>query len=118
MITVLCIGSLMGRFCTIFTGNRSRCLRRERCWADCTLLECPWSVAVARLLIKKNVDVNLQGRIGVTAPHRAASRGSEAMVHWLLENGANASLKDADNWKPLHGTCVKQHTDVGAVAVR
>ena len=49
------------------------------------------------------LDVNAQSKDGESALHVACDRGSrDVIVELLLENGANAQLKDETGWTPLH----------------
>jgi ankyrin repeat protein len=46
-----------------------------------------------RLLLEKEVDVEMENEIGMTASHCAALNGHETVVQLLLEKGANMHAK-------------------------
>ena len=53
---------------------------------------------------KCNVDVNSTDDIGRTALHKAAYRGKESIVEYLLSKGANINSKIENNDPELSGT--------------
>ncbi|KAJ3250339.1 hypothetical protein HK103_003630 [Boothiomyces macroporosus] len=65
---------------------------------------------------QKNFDVN-SDHDGFTALHAASVTGQAKAVQWLLEKGANVSLKKNDGWNDtaLHYAAAKGHADVVAV---
>ncbi|KAJ3307820.1 hypothetical protein HDV04_002532, partial [Boothiomyces sp. JEL0838] len=60
-----------------------------------------------------NFDVN-SNHDGFTALHAASVTGQAKAVQWLLEKGANVSLKKNDDWNDtaLHYAAAKGHADV------
>ena len=49
---------------------------------------------VAKFLLEQGTDVNAGPRRGITAIHEAAYQGQAEVVHWLVSNGANPTLRD------------------------
>ena len=46
------------------------------------------------LLLEKGADVEVKDKIEITALHRAAQNGHEAVIRLLLEEGADVGVKD------------------------
>ena len=57
-------------------------------------------IEVARVLVEKGADVNLQSLSGYTPLHVAALSGKAELVQFLLEKGANRDLQDHDKLTP------------------
>jgi ankyrin repeat protein len=55
----------------------------------------------ARLLVELGADVNAVGENGWTALHGAAYTGSDGILQFLVENGANLNAKDRFGQTPL-----------------
>ncbi|KAL9120877.1 MAG: hypothetical protein Q9187_002567 [Circinaria calcarea] len=58
-------------------------------------------LAIARLLIEHQADIEATNARGETALHVAASKGHEGIIGFLLERGANIDTQDSDNYTPL-----------------
>lgn len=86
---------------------KNNCDQTALCWTAQS-----GTVAVVRLLLQNNADVNWQDKNGCTALHRASTRGCKEMVQLLLENGADANLNNKDRWTPLHGACVRGQPEI------
>jgi ankyrin repeat protein len=59
------------------------------------------SIGVIRLLLGAGMDINAKNNRGETALHGAAVRGADAVVKFLVENGAALDAKDRSNRTPL-----------------
>ncbi len=59
-------------------------------------------VRVARLLLERGADVNVQRRDQWTPLHAASYFGNAAIAELLLEHGADASAETDDGETPLH----------------
>jgi WD40 repeat protein len=68
-----------------------------------TPLHCATTEEVARLLIAWNADVNARGWMGQTPLHVAAAQGRLALVHLLIQHGADVNAQASHNgFTPLH----------------
>ena len=65
--------------------------------------------------MKAGADINIQDRGGNTPLARAAAGGHDAVVRFLLENGANPDIADEDEETPFEKSR-DQHLD-GVVKV-
>ena len=59
------------------------------------------SISVIKLLLGAGMDVNQKNNRGETALHGAAGRGANAIVKFLVDNGAGLGTKDKSNRTPL-----------------
>jgi ankyrin repeat protein len=57
-------------------------------------------VDVARLLLDAGAEVNRQCEHGRTALHMAAAWGHSDLVKYLIENGADPTIRDEENMTP------------------
>ena len=64
-------------------------------------------VELAKLLVGRGADPNVQGSTGYTPLHVAAGLGREKMVAWLLRHGANPSAVDRRRGMPLHAAVLQ-----------
>merc|ERR1712080_102728 len=62
--------------------------------------------------------INRHDNKGRTAMHFAASRGSDEIVHLLLEHGANPNLQDYNGNTPLHLAACTHHIRVITLLLR
>jgi hypothetical protein len=67
---------------------------------------------VAKLLLTKGADVQIQTNNGSTALHLAAAKGNLEMVKLLLEHKALINALDRDGWSPMHSALTYGHQDV------
>ncbi|KAG7450619.1 ankyrin [Guyanagaster necrorhizus] len=71
---------------------------------------------IARLaaLLKEELELDLdaQDEYGYTALHLAADRGNTAIVKILLDQGANAALKDSDGFSASELARIAGHSDI------
>jgi ankyrin repeat protein len=58
-------------------------------------------IVAARLLLERGVDVNAFNRAGQTALHIAAERGSDVLVQFLADHGAEPDVRDRQGRTPL-----------------
>lgn len=59
------------------------------------------AIEAIKMLMAKGVDVNAANDLGQTAMHFAAQKGSEKVIEFLAENGANIDAKDKRGKTPL-----------------
>jgi ankyrin repeat protein len=57
------------------------------------------------------VQMNIRDAHGFTALHLAAGMGHANVVAYLLEKGANASIKDQVRCPVNHSRCIRRHID-------
>ena len=54
-----------------------------------------------KLTVELGIDVNAPDRLGMTALHGAAFNGSDRIVRFLVEKGANLNARDSAGQTPL-----------------
>lgn len=59
-----------------------------------------------------NLDVNGKGKSGAPILVSQAYDGSEEIVNFLLDNGANINSVDKDGFTPLHEACLSNNLDM------
>jgi ankyrin repeat protein len=59
------------------------------------------ALAALELLVRATIDVNAANSNGQTALHNAAARGADAIVKYLVENGATLDVKDKQGRLPI-----------------
>jgi len=71
---------------------------------SCTLFakgDEPYKYKAAALLIKQGADINQQLKHGDTLLHKAISKREWALTEWLISNGANVRMLNAEKRPPL-----------------
>ena len=64
------------------------------------------------LLLEKDVPVNAQNTIGITAIYLASHNGHSSVVSTPLNNGADPNITTNDGWTPLMIANQNGHGDV------
>jgi ankyrin repeat protein len=64
---------------------------------------------VKYLLINMNAEPNSQNKTGFAPLHAASRGGHDAIVLYLLENGADLSIEDENGWTSLHFAAQQGH---------
>ena len=72
-------------------------------------------IEMAKLLLKKSCNINGLNKWGDTPLHVASFRGDHRMVEFLLINGANINIKDADGKTAFDLAKQKRHKKVIAL---
>jgi ankyrin repeat protein len=60
------------------------------------------SAAIVKTLLLRGADINHKDELGFTPVHAATIKGTEEVLHALIEGGANLSLSDNGIGAPLH----------------
>jgi ankyrin repeat protein len=58
------------------------------------------SLAAAKLCLELGEDINHTNSMGLTAAHGAANRGSDSILQFLFDHGANMTAKDKEGRTP------------------
>jgi len=69
------------------------------------------TIEEVQALLKKGIDINLKDREGATALHHAAQASKADIITFLLNNGADPSIKktSGETWEDMCNTsCMKQ----------
>ncbi|XP_061572546.1 cyclin-dependent kinase 4 inhibitor D [Cololabis saira] len=67
---------------------------------------------IARLLLEKGADPNVQDRHGITPAHDAARTGFLDTLQVLVENGASVNIPDQNGALPIHIAIREGHRDI------
>ncbi|KAJ5806869.1 hypothetical protein N7474_010461 [Penicillium riverlandense] len=60
------------------------------------------SAGIVKTLLSRGADINHKDELGFTPVHAATSKGTEEVLHALIEGGANLDLRDNGIGAPLH----------------
>ncbi|XP_041839585.1 cyclin-dependent kinase 4 inhibitor D [Melanotaenia boesemani] len=67
---------------------------------------------IARLLLEKGADPNIQDKHGITPVHDAARTGFLDTLEVLVEHGASVNIPDQNGALPIHFAIREGHRDV------
>jgi len=74
---------------------------------------------LAKFLLEKDADINCRGFFGAPGLHWAAIHGNKAMVEFLIERGADLTLRDQQfNSTALGWALEGKQTEIAALLKR
>jgi len=96
------------KFCTKYGSNVETLIGKY----GSSLLHLANSVAVAKFLVSKGIDVNGRGENGGTPLHLHALGGNTEIVEFLVSEGAKVDARDGAGTTPLQYAAFKGHIEV------
>ena len=69
-------------------------------------------VEIVKILIEKNIDINIPNNDGWTPLNTACIQGHKEIVKILIEKDIDIDIPNNDGWTPLNTACFFGHTEI------
>ena len=104
--------------CALLAADCSIAVLKEHIWnTSCKIVGLELGEGEnAKLLLQKSIPAIILRRImlGLTPLHVASMVGNVGTVRWLVENGADCTIRDDSGSTPLHAAAAFERADVVA----